>query len=227
MGICLLLAIFLRTIPEMKMKKKRDQMVSGFFRLLLPKEKTEVYGELGRNDHSGNLRDLVLEPEHASAYVVGLRKLFDLSKRSDMEVMAELSNLEVSRTSLLREVSSWYAHGKVRHGYTNYGQIMGAGIGVGGKSQTVSLSWIQEKRKAGISLERVVRNNDFYYAAFAPARNFSNHWVDLSVNLDASYQYKRFMYKGNLSRIKSLNYQWLGNNDIKNWHIQLSTSFFF
>ncbi|MGZ3998641.1 MAG: capsule assembly Wzi family protein, partial [Flavisolibacter sp.] len=57
--------------------KKRDQMLSFFFRLLLPKEKAELYGEFGRNDHSMDLRDALAEPEHSRAYIVGFSKTFD------------------------------------------------------------------------------------------------------------------------------------------------------
>ncbi len=71
--------------------KKRDQLLSVFFRLVLPKEKAEVYGEFGRNDHSQNFRDLLLEPEHARAYIIGARKIFSTKKKTDIELMAEFT----------------------------------------------------------------------------------------------------------------------------------------
>lgn len=147
---------------------KKDQLFSFFFRLVLPKEKAEVYAELGRNDHSGNLRDLLLEPEHSRAYVVGFRKLFETKKKlRNLELMAEFTNLQIPMTILLREQSSWYSHYQVRDGYTQQGQVIGAGIGSGASSQTVGLSLVEGINKLGLQLERVVRNNDFYYAAFA------------------------------------------------------------
>lgn len=207
--------------------KNRDQLLTAFFRLVLPGESAEVYGELGRNDHSADSRDFALEPEHSSAYVIGFRKLFAIKKHADLEVMTEFTSLQVPNTNLVREQNSWYIHHQVRHGYTNQGQVIGAGIGSGGRSQTFGLKWIQDVKEFGLSFERVVRNNDFYYTVFSPTRNFSSHWVDLSVNLNAAWQHKRFIYTANLSRIKSLNYHWWQNDDVKNWHLQLSTSYLF
>jgi hypothetical protein len=54
----------------------RDQLFSLFARLILPESKTELYAEYGRNDHAGDFTDLILEPEHARAYTVGMRKIF-------------------------------------------------------------------------------------------------------------------------------------------------------
>lgn len=207
--------------------KSRDQMISAFFRLILPKEKAEVYGELGRNDHSSDSRDFSLEPEHSSAYVIGLRKLFEVGKKADLEFMTEFTSLQIPMTVLLREQNSWYSHNQVRHGYTNRGQVIGAGIGPGGRSQTLAVNWIKGITKLGGSFERVVRNNDFNYTAFTPTANFSSHWVDLSINLNAAWQHKRFIYTANLARVKSLNYHWWQNDDVKNWHVQLSTSYLF
>lgn len=205
----------------------RDQMLSVFFRLLLPKEKAELYAEYGRNDHSQEMRDLLLEPEHARAYIIGARKIFTTNKRNDFELFMEFTHLQNPETRNVRELEGWYTHYQVRHGYTNLGQVVGAGIGPGGNSQTFGFNWINELKQFGVSFERVVRNNDFYYEAFGPVRNFSSHWVDLSVNLNNSWNYKRFIYKADLSLVKSLNYQWVQYTDVVNLHTRLSASYLF
>src|SRR5690606_5649721 len=46
-----------------------NQLASIFFRWLLPGSGFELYGELARDDHSWDTRDLALEPEHSLAYV--------------------------------------------------------------------------------------------------------------------------------------------------------------
>lgn len=198
--------------------KKRDQLFSFFFRLLLPKEKAELYAEYGRNDHSGDLRDLLLEPEHSRAYVIGFRKLFETTKDAAFELTAELTNLQIPSTNLVREQESWYAHHQVRDGYTHQGQVMAAGIGPGGSSQTIGLSWLKPLNKMGLLFERVVHNNDFYYYAFASRRNYWSHWVDLSVLFSKSWQCRRWLYDARLGWIKSLNYQWQPNTDVRNLH---------
>jgi hypothetical protein len=208
---------------------KRDQMLSIFFRLILPKEKAELYAEFGKNDHSLNLRDLLLEPEHARAYTIGARKIFETNKGTEVELLTEITNLQIPSTIKLRAQNSWYSHHQVRHGYTNRGQIMGAGIGTGSNSQTIGINWIKEIDKFGVMLERVARNNDFYYDAFSETRSFGRHWVDVSLNLNKSWHRKHFIYNADLSLIKSLNYQWKNgeDRDANNIHAGFSVSYLF
>lgn len=200
--------------------KMRDQLLSVFFRLILPKDHAEVYLEFGRNDHAQNLNDLLQEPEHSRAYIFGGKKIFTINKRTDLELMAEFSNLQLPSTMLVREQNSWYVHHQVRHGYTHLGQVMGAGIGPGSNSQTFALNWIKGIKRTGVMFERVVLNNDFYFAAFAPSHNYKNHWVDLSINLSKNFFYKRLVFDTNIGLIKSLNYHWVNvnpdsGNDVK------------
>ncbi|HYH14467.1 MAG TPA: hypothetical protein VD794_04565, partial [Flavisolibacter sp.] len=121
----------------------------------------------------------------------------------------------------------------VRHGYTNRGQVIGAGIGPGGSSQTFGLNWLKGINKFGAMFERIVHNNDFYYDAFASQRNFSRHWVDLSFSLNKSWIQKRFIYSANLAIVRSLNYQWRYDKavdrdvDVANLHAALSISYLF
>jgi hypothetical protein len=205
--------------------RKRDQMFSLFFRLLLPKENAEVYGEFGRNDHSGNMRDLLMEPEHSRAYIIGLRKIFAGFGKGYIELFAEFCTLQRASTNSLRAQESWYSHYQVRDGYTHLGQVMGASVGPGGSSQTVSISHIKDNKKTGLLLERIVHDNDFYYAAFTPTREFWRHWVDYSVQLSRSWQQKRFLYEARLGWMKSLSYQWQPYTDLQNYHLTLSVSY--
>lgn len=194
---------------------KRDEMLSVFFRLLLPNDRAEVYGEFGRNDHSANLRDFLLEPEHSRAYLFGLKKLFPTNrKNTDVELMAEFTSLQFPSTIMVREQQSWYAHYQVLDGYTNKGQVVGAGIGPGSNSQTFGLHWVQGLNSQGAQLERVVHNNDFYYTAFAPSFDHWSHWVDISLNLNKSWHYKQFLYEAKLDLIRSMNYQWRRDKDV-------------
>ncbi|MCF1715265.1 capsule assembly Wzi family protein [Flavihumibacter sp. RY-1] len=196
----------------------RDQLLSLFFRWKFPKEQMEIYGEWGRNDHSGNLSDLLMEPEHSRAYILGFRKLFKLRKDRELEFFTELTQLETPPTKLVRALQPWYAHYQVQHGYTNRGQVLGAGIGPGSNSQTIGVNWIDKQvNKTGVSLERIVRNNDFYFLAFSGSGDYRSHWVDIGLTGTRSWVKNRIMYTANLSLIRSLNYQWKnGRNDAAN-----------
>src|SRR5690606_28748528 len=54
-----------------------NQIASVFARLVVPAAGAELYGEYAREDHNWNLRDLALEPDHNSAYVIGMAKGWD------------------------------------------------------------------------------------------------------------------------------------------------------
>jgi hypothetical protein len=206
---------------------KQDQLISVFFRLLFPKERAEVYAEFGRNDHAGDFRDLLMQPEHSRAYLFGFKKLFSSKNATDLELFAEVTNLQSPSTGLLRASPSWYAHSVIRDGYTHRGQIVGAGIGPGASSQTLGINWVKGIQKTGVLFERLVHNNDFYYVAFAPTRNYRSHWVDISINLNKSWQCKNLLYDARLSWVKSLNYQWQEYKDVHNIFAALSVSYLF
>jgi len=205
-GYLPVLSKFFKAKLPLEDAKKRDQLLSLFFRLVLQKDKAEIYGEFGRNDHSYNSRDLLLEPEHSRAYIIGFSKSFDGRKR-DMQLYSEITNLQMTSTMLLRAQESWYTHYQIRHGYTNDGQIIGAGIGPGSSSQTLGLKWIKGFDRIGGSIERIVHNNDFYYKTFA-FLGWQKHWVDYSLNLNKSWRKKNIIFDAQLSCVQSLNYQW-------------------
>jgi hypothetical protein len=202
--------LFKKRLPS-EDEKKRDQMISLFFRLILPKEKAELYGEFGRNDHSMDIRDALAEPEHSRAYIFGFSKIFEGAKK-DVQLFTEIANLQLPSTILLRAQESWYVHYQATQGYTNYGQVIGAGIGPGGSSQTMGIQCGEGFNKTGGTIERVVHNNDFYYNAFTNLQQWQKHWVDLSLNLNRSWTHKAIIYDARISFVQSLNYQWYYSN---------------
>ncbi len=219
--------IFKKKIIEREDSSRKDQMFSLFFRLVLPSAKAELYGEYGRNDHAWDTRDLLLEPEHSRAYTIGFRKIFDGRKGKETEFFTEITNMQMPSTISLRPQNSWYAHHMVTQGYTNYGQVMGSGIGPGSNSQTLGVNILKGIDKFGVMLERVAWNNDFYYAAFASTENFGRHWVDYSINLNKTWARRHFVYAADLTYIRSLNYQWSQKNDVSNILAKFSVSYLF
>lgn len=205
----------------------RDQYISVFARYVLPESKAEVYFEFGRNDHAYNLRDGLVEPEHTRAYILGFRKLIPLNRADEfIQLGVEVTQLEKAGTRDTRASETWYTHYAVRDGYTNRGQVLGAGIGPGSDLQTLDVSWVKGLKKIGLQFERQVNNNDlFYNFAYASAdkNQFINrHWVDLSIAGKFAWTYKKFVLNSQLTYIKSLNYQYQWQNgpagtDYWNW----------
>lgn len=205
----------------------RDQYISFFTRYVLPESKAEIYFEFGRNDHSYDLRDALVEPEHTRAYVVGFRKLVPL-RRSDefIQFGIEFTQLEKGTTRNTRASETWYSHYQVTDGYTNNGQVLGAGIGPGSNLQSIDVNWVKGLKKIGLTFERLVNNNDlFYNFAYASAdknQYINRHWVDLSVAGNFSWTYKKFIVNSQLTYIRSLNYQyqWKTGPDFWDWDKQ-------
>jgi hypothetical protein len=205
----------------------RDQYLSFFTRYVLPQSKAEIYFQYGRNDHSFDLRDGVVEPEHARAYIFGFRKLVPLNKTDEyIQIGAEVTQLEKGKTRNTRDSGSWYEHYQVVDGYTNEGQVLGAGIGPGSNLQSLDVSWVKGLKRIGVQFERQVNNNDMFYdfAYASPNREqfINRHWVDLSIAGKFAWNYKHFVVNSQLTYIKSFNYQyqWAKGPDYWDWDKQ-------
>lgn len=214
----------------------RDQYVSVFFRYAVPAAQFEVYGEYGRNDHPWDFQDLATQTDHSRAYIVGFRKLFDLKRASGamLQVNGEVTQLAATRTQRIRALETWYAHYQVRDGYTNRGQVLGAGIGPGSNVQSLNVSWLRGFKQIGLQLERLVHNEDF---GLSNSLDLRQGWVDFGAAAHAQWDYGKFLFFGNLQYMHAFNYQYrleegddywnFGKKDKDNLFIQLGLSYRF
>ncbi|MDP2414312.1 capsule assembly Wzi family protein [Daejeonella sp.] len=185
--------------------KRRDQLTAVFARWLLTKSRAEVYFEYGLNDHSYNTRDFLMSPEHSRAYTLGISKLIPYKGRKDeyIHLGIELTHMEQSIDRILRDAGEWYTHSQVLHGYTNRGEVLGAGIGPGGNFQSVNISWVKGLKQIGLQFERYEHNGDLASASgYGP-------WIDFSAAAVGNWDYKKFIFNAKLQAIESVNYQWL------------------
>ncbi len=213
--------------------RKWDQRLSFSARWVMPETHAEIYFQYGKNDHNYNFRDAFVEPEHSRAYIVGFRKLFPLrAEGAYLQAGIEVTQLEAALTRITRGAGYWYSHSSIKHGYTNEGQVLGAGIGSGSNLQSLDVSWVKGLKKVGLQFERLVQNNDLFYRAFRTKPDIRRHWVDLSVTGKFNWDYKRFMLNSQVAYIRSLNYQWefagaTGNfwdwdqQDVNNFHVEI------
>jgi hypothetical protein len=190
--------------------KKRDQHSSVFMRWVWLKANAEVYAEYGRQDNYWNLQDLEVEAAYSAAYIVGFRKLLPLKRKKNeyIQVNLELTQLELNSATRSRKGQGWYLNDQVRAGYTNQGQLLGAGIGTGSNLQTLNVSWVRGLKQLGIQFERFVHNNDFHNSYIPDIRI---HWVDMSATLHADWNYKHLVFTAKLGFVNSMNYEWIYN----------------
>jgi hypothetical protein len=191
-------------------KIKQDELTSFFARWVWTEANGEIYFEYGKNDHNWNFRDLFLDPEHSRAYIWGIKKMFKAGSNPNARIMVSLETTELGQPAndiVERKSGYWYTHSQVTQGYTNNGEVLGAGIGPGGNMQTLDVSWVNGLRKMGFQIGRYEHNADFYYKAFASGE-LRRHWVDFNLGVYNDWTYKHFLFSAKLNYIDQLNYQW-------------------
>jgi hypothetical protein len=217
-----------------------DQRSSVFIRWLWTRAQAEIYGEYLREDHAYNFRDLILQLEYSHAYLWGFSKMIALNrmKKKYLQVNAEFTKIEQTITNPERPSKYIYTHtAGVRHGYTNMGQMLGAGIGPGSNLQNISISWIQELKSLGINFIRYVHNNDFHNAIIKDQRA---KWTDTGIEAFGNWNWKNLLFSAKMQFINSYNYQhryiptkvdpetyWIPGENTFNFQAQLSTCFRF
>jgi hypothetical protein len=135
-----------------------DQMGSLAARWVFPGSGLEIYGEWARNDHSWDTRDFILDPDHATGFLVGFQKVF-VDADGFVRIGFESIDLPGRASSDPREGPMWYIHEEVQEGYTQRGQLIGASIGPVGTGQYVSVDAFRGWGRVGAQLA-LVRHPD-------------------------------------------------------------------
>jgi hypothetical protein len=116
-----------------------NQLASVFFRWVLPAAGAEVYAEYGREDHSWDALDLLLQPDNSSAILLGLRKVWLLEDGTAWSAGVEWLDSNEGHVARLRNQTPFYEHSRVRQGHTHRGQVLGAAYGRGGGGSVVGV----------------------------------------------------------------------------------------
>ncbi len=219
-----------------------DQLISIYGRWLWRKENAEIYFEFGKNDAALNMRDFLLGPEHARAYIFGVSKLFELGKKGTyLEFNYEHTEMAQPVSYLVRNAFSWYFHSGVRQGYTQHGETLGAAIGPGSNLDYFSAAYINGMNRYGLRFERMAQDNDFYYLAFDNQNDWRRFWVDYSFGAEATHKIKwvPLVVEGSFLFTRSLNYQWelynnppgqryfTAGNDVSNFQLTFKALYLF
>jgi hypothetical protein len=213
-------------------EQQTDQSAGLFFRWLWHDSNTEIYAEYHFNDSKVNLRDLLLDSKHARAFTFGFQKIFI---SNSLKLNFEWTQMEQTGGRLLRDAGSWYRHWSVFDGFTNRGEVIGAGIGPGSNSQYISLTKFLNNSKLSIGFEIIHHDNDFYYMAFENSGDFRRYWKDYNLNLKYQTKFKNLWLAMDAIYIRSLNYQWglvedptkyyTPGIDKNNFHVSLKLSY--
>ena len=107
-----------------------NQLAVLFARLRAPAAGLEIFGEFGKNDRSADGRDLLVELEHNSAWLVGVQRVW--SAASGGMPTGALRSLTLTGASgripavtRFRGQASFFEHTPVSQGHTLRGQLLG------------------------------------------------------------------------------------------------------
>jgi hypothetical protein len=196
--------------------RNRDQLINIFTRYVFPSVHAEIYGEYGWNDHSYNIRDLALNPDHSAAYLVGVRKVFPLNKEKRFTVETELTQLEPTNSDIARGAGNWYVHSGVIEGYTNQNQIMGGGVTPGDNTATLRLSLANKLNMQSITIERYEHDPRFH----------STLWTDWSLAVKhQQFVSNKVLISGGIDFVKRRGYQWTTDRPV-NFQFSLKAQYF-
>ena len=209
-------------VMDSENKKGSASLGSLFFRYAMPKEHAEVYMEYGRANKLANPFNLIGDTI-PTGYTAGFRKLFKKeANKGGILLGIEITQLQLPDARLIfnkenvfgvPRTNSWYTHPYIEQGYTNEGQILGASIGPGSNSETVSLSWVKGLKRIGFTAERLAHNNDFYYYNYFSGNigigTANKYWVDWNTSLQIQWDYKQLLFSGFITHTSALNYRWV------------------
>jgi hypothetical protein len=105
-----------------------NQLATAFFSARAPRARLEVFGEFARNDRSAGLRDLAVEPEHNSAWLLGMLHTFavDTLARTFWSIRYEAANGRIGAIQQIpRHQVTFFEHASVRQGHTQLGRLLG------------------------------------------------------------------------------------------------------
>jgi len=218
--------------------KKPIILTAFYFNYTMPQANTSIYGEVGWNLESTSMRNWVLQPDKGYASTWGIKKIFPKAKNYYWELLGELTQVQLlTRAEQFTNgiPPSWYLGSYVRQGYTNDGQLLGAGVGPGGSSQTIEFNWRKNNNRIGISTERRVHNDDYYQFAYTASGQFKQYYVDFITTLKIDWHFNRYLLGPRLSYMQTNNYEWewfptkttgwTPGRDIQQFMLQLNLSY--
>lgn len=120
---------------------------------------TKAFKKLVSKD---NLKFYIFYPELFNSYK--LKQSIPFFNNIEGQLLIEINNFEISQDFQLQwPYIGYFGHGFVKQGYTNYGQILGAGTGQFGNSQFISYKIFYNKRYSSIFFHRYCPTNNYTY----------------------------------------------------------------
>lgn len=192
-----------------------NQLASVFFRWVAAPAGFEVYGEYAREDHNYDLRDLTLEPDHNSAYMLGLRRAWRASPERMVAVRAEVMDARVTRLARIRYQAPFHIHAATNQGHTQLGQALGGRAVHGGAGSFAALDlyhrrgrwtgyWLREERGA---------SGEGWHGRPQEENGGATVWVAHGAGVESVFRAGRMEMRAGLTGVLELNRYLESRND--------------
>ena len=167
-----------------------DQKFSITGDWFFPKVGFRVYTEFGRDDFSYSE---LCYPLHTAIYTLGFEKEIPLKNEWKSVLNVEYNNFEMSQDFQLQwGYMGYYAHSAILQGYTNKGQILGAGTGYFGNSQFIQYKVYYPNGSFAFKFHRHSPDNNsvfskaVYDTADPDASDLNKNWYQ---NFETNYDF--------------------------------------
>lgn len=202
---------------------QENQLASVFFRWAQARSGFELYGEFGRDDQTADTRDFLVEPDHASSAMIGVRKAWRRPSGRLVAARAEILDLQAPTIGRNRGEGFAYTNISVRQGHTHLGQLLGAPVGVGSVAGATAaaelyhprgrwtLSWARLLTQHAMAYENTgvvnPRDTDVQHALGVEALVFGRR-VDVTGGLTGVYEFNRYLREDafNLNAVAAVRY---------------------
>lgn len=181
-----------------------DQKMSFFVDWIFPKIGFEVYGEIGKDDYSNHK---TANPFHTVIYTVGFKQRIPFLEKYNIyfELLGEMNNFEMSQDFQLQwQYMGYYSHGGIAQGYTQKGQILGAGTGFFGRSEFLGLRMYWKRGSAMIYYHRHAPDDNYVYNK-AVGMSVPEDYEELKKYRAHNKTFKTFGIEGSFFVTKGLN----------------------
>ena len=130
-----------------------NQLASIFARVAPPGSGAELYAEFFREDHNHDTRDLIGEPDHQSAYTIGVRRVLRTGPDRLRLFVLEAANGRISHLDRVRNEPQLHTHGVLTEGHTFRGQPLANSAIAGGGGVVAALQTIRPETSSWLELE--------------------------------------------------------------------------
>jgi hypothetical protein len=199
---------FKRDIPNAD-EHPDNQLASVFGRWVFPGSGFELYSEFVREDHSWDLRTLLLYPDDVAGYMVGFRKAWSSHARHNHALRVEVMSTEAShfqRAYRTSQAFPLYIHSALVQGHTHRGQLLAAPFGFGGAASHIAWDFYHPRGRWSAEWMRALRGE-----ASSGSEAGATHDVLHAFGAGALLFGRRFDVQADVKAVRNLNRNFQGD----------------